>query len=168
MHGVECGYVPGTSSLPWNECIWLRYGVRLVHNPPMRRLGTYPALVALLLAFFMAPYQHVHPAQGHEHEGAGDNDSPVVHVHPYAISLPVETHNGNPVGVSHKEHDTWFLDSFTVSTSQVTSVPFPLVQTESPIKPFVLSKSPVTVEIAEACGHDPPAIAFSVPRSPPV
>jgi hypothetical protein len=132
----------------------------------MRRVATFPALLALVLAFFMAPYQHVHPAQGHEHEGTGHDDSPIVHVHLYVISLPIESQSGNPVGISHKRHDAWFLDSFTASTYQVASVPF--VQTESPIKPFVLSKSPVAVEIAEACGHDPPAIAFSVPRSPPV
>jgi hypothetical protein len=143
----------------------LRCGVDWCIIFPMRRVAIYPALLALLLAFFMAPYQHVHPAQGHERETGRGDDWPTVHVHPYAISLPVESHSGNPVGVSHIGHDAWFLDSFTVSTYQATSVPF--VQTESPIKPFVLPKSPVAVEIVETRGHDPPQLALSVPRSPP-
>jgi hypothetical protein len=130
----------------------------------MRRFTTYVAFWALLLAFFMAPYQHVHKAQGSEHEVGGDDDSPVVHVHPYGISFPVEEDSGSRTVVSHKEHVAWSLDSFT-ATIQSGFASF--VQAESSITPFVPSKSFVPMEIVETRGHDPPQLALSVPRSPP-
>ena len=126
----------------------------------MRRVATCPALLGLLLAFFMAPYQHVHQAQGRDHEAGGDDDSPVVHVHPYGISIPAEEDSGSRTVVSHKEHVAWSLDSFT-ATIQNGFVPF--VQTESSITFFVPSKSFVPMEIVETRGHDLPQLALSAP-----
>src|ERR1700674_4659912 len=129
----------------------------------MRRVATYPALLALVLAFFMAPYQHVpvHQAQGDAHEHAGDDDSPVVHVHPYGISIPVEEDTGSRAAVSHKEHVAWSLDSFTLTIQNGFAL---FVQTESSITLFVPSKSFVPMEIVRPRGHDPPQLALSAPR----
>src|ERR1700674_5913097 len=121
----------------------------------MRRVATYPALLALVLAFFMAPYQHVpvHQAQGDAHEDAGDDDSPVVHVHPYGISIPVEEDTGGRTAVSHKGHVAWSLDSFN-ATFQSTHAPF--VQTESSIALFVPPKSYTPIEVVESASRVPP------------
>ena len=138
---------------------------QLVHNlPAMRRYAVYPALLALVLAFFMAPYQHVHVHQGHGHDDGRDDDSPVVHVHPYGISIPVEEDTGSRAAVSHKEHVAWSLDSFTLTIQNGFAL---FVQTESSITLFVPSKSFVPMEIVRPRGHDPPQLSLSAPRSPP-
>ena len=60
----------------------------------------------------MAPYQHVHLGSGHAKNGDHDN-SPIVHAHPYAVSLPIHSTDGPAVERSRKTHSSVALDTFT-------------------------------------------------------
>jgi hypothetical protein len=127
----------------------------------MRRLALIPTFLALLQAFFMAPYQHVHIGLGHEKH----NDSTIVHAHPYAISFPLNSDDVPAVGHSHKPHASIALDTFTTLTQGVL---FLFFQPESPVRISDAAKSAVRIEVTEPCGHDPPCIENTAPRAPPV
>lgn len=43
-------------------------------NNGLRRIALFPLLLALLQAFIMAPYQHVHLHPSPDHEGQADHD----------------------------------------------------------------------------------------------
>ena len=59
-----------------------------MHNPShMRRVLLFPVSVALLLAFLMAPFQHVHLASNDaEHADHDHDDTAIVHIHFYTAS----------------------------------------------------------------------------------
>ena len=127
----------------------------------MRRLALIPTSLALLQAFFMAPYQHVHIGSGHEKHA----EPTLVHAHPYAISFFTNRDNGPAVGHSHKPHASLALDTFTTLAQ---GIPFLFFHPESPVRIFAPAESAVWVEITEPCGHDPPGLENPVPRAPPV
>jgi hypothetical protein len=130
----------------------------------IRRLAPLAALLALLQAFFMAPYQHVHIGLGHDrHED--HHESTLVHAHPYALSVPLNQNDGSAVEHSHKLHASVALDTFTTLAKGVL---FLFLQPESPVQIFAPAESAVWVEVTEPCGHDPPCIGNSAPRAPPV
>ena len=128
---------------------------------PMRRLTLIPTYLALLQAFFMAPYQHVHIGSGHEKQA----ESTLVHAHPYAISLPEEPDDGAALGHSHKPHASVALDTFTTLAQGIA---FLFLQPESPVQIFAPAESFVWVEVTEPCGHDPPCLENTIPRAPPL
>jgi hypothetical protein len=130
----------------------------------IRRLALLPASLALLQAFFMAPYQHVHLGTGHE--GHGDHgESTVVHAHPYAISVPISGDSRPEVEHAHKAHASVSLDTF--ATLPQTAL-FLFCHPELPVRIVVPVESTVWVEIIEACGHDPPCFENTIPRAPPI
>lgn len=136
----------------------------LVHNQSvMRRLTILPACLAVLLAFFMAPYQHVHLSAGHEADGDHD-DSTIVHVHFYAISIPTAEDPGNSVDAKHKDHVSSSLDTFTSVPQTALLLAY---QAEPATTVFVPDKSFAPAEFVQAQGHDPPCVESSVPRAPP-
>src|SRR2546428_6247976 len=96
----------------------------------MRRLALIPAALALVQAFFMAPYQHVHIGSGHEKHGHHE-ESTIVHAHPYAISVPIDANDGPAVQHSHNPHASVALDTFTTLAQ---GVPFIFFQPESPVR----------------------------------
>src|SRR5437870_368431 len=129
----------------------------------MRRLALMPACLALLQAFFMAPYQHVHVGPGHgKHRDHGE--STVVHAHPYAVSVP-SRNDGPAIQHSHEPHASVALDTFTTLAQAALSIFF---QPESRVEIPAPAESDVWVEVTEPCGHDPPCIENSVPRAPPL
>lgn len=130
----------------------------------MRRLILIPACLALLQAFFMAPYQHVHVGLGRKKHGDHDG-STIVHAHPYAISVPTSQKDGPAVERSHGPHASMALDTFTTLAQGALSL---FYEPESPVRLFAPAESAVWVEITEPCGHDPPCIPNTVPRAPPV
>jgi hypothetical protein len=127
----------------------------------MRRLGLIPACLALLQAFFMAPYQHVHVGAGH----AKHAESTLVHAHPYAIWVPIDASDGPAVGHAHKPHASLALDTFTTITQ---GMPFLFFQPDSRVQIFAPAESLLWLEVTEPCGHDPPCIENTIPRAPPV
>jgi hypothetical protein len=129
-----------------------------------RRLAPITAFLALLQAFLMAPYQHVHVGLAHKKHGEHD-ESTIVHSHPYAVSLPTSTKDGPAAEHSHKAHASIALDTFTTLAHGVL---FLLFQPQSSVQILAPPESAVCVEITEPCGHDPPGVESTVPRAPPV
>jgi|SRR5690242_3436437 len=130
----------------------------------IRRLTPAAALLALLQAFFMAPYQHVHV--GPHHEKHGDHaESAIVHAHPYAVSIPTSNDHGGRAEDARKPHVSVALDTFT---TLVSAVAFVFVASRSPVHIFAPAESFVRLELTESCGHDPPCIGNTAPRAPPV
>ena len=129
----------------------------------IQRLASATALLALLQAFFMAPYQHIHVRPGHEKHG-DHNESTIVHAHPYSVSVP-SRNDGLTVEHSHKPHASIALDTFTTLAQAVLFIFF---QPESRVEILAPAESAVWVEVTEPCGHDPPCTEKKVPRAPPV
>ena len=136
------------------EASWI-----VVHNQlVMRRLAVLPACLPLLLAFFMAPFQHLHAVGG----AGGRQDSPTIHAHPYPLSPPISQGPGIQVGDAHV---ATALNTFAFVRGIHPCLPF---QVElAIILLFSQAKTYDTVEIVQARGHDPPCIDLSSPRAPP-
>ncbi len=133
----------------------------------MRRVAVPPAFFTLLLAFLMAPYQHVHIATS---RGGGTDhnhgDASVVHTHFDAESVPITRNNGTSLKDSHGDHASRPLDTFT-TMPQAGFSEFFLPQTWIPFfAPADLFVG--VVDATEPRGHDPPFLDLSIPRAPPV
>lgn len=132
----------------------------------MRRLLLLPVSLALLLAFLMAPFQHVHLAANHrEHADHDHDDAAVVHTHFYAAPVPVSGNGGASLDDSDGDHAR-SLDTFTT----MPQAGFPaFMQPQSRLLIFVPEDFFVgVVEATKPRGHDPPSLEFSTPRAPPV
>ena len=131
----------------------------------MRRVSLLPVCIALLLAFLMAPYQHVHLAASHRENPNHHDDDAVVHTHFYAVSVPTSGNRGASLQDSDGDHAR-SLDTFTT----LPQVGFPaFAEPESRLLLFAPKDVFVgVVEVTDPRGHDPPSIAFSAPRAPPV
>jgi hypothetical protein len=136
----------------------------------IRRLSLLPVSLALLLAFFMAPYQHVHLATNHredaDHDDRDDDDAAVEHIHFYAVSAPASRNGAVSIDGSDGGHVARSLDTFTT----MPQAGFPgLPQPESRLLLLPPAEFFVGVlDVTEPCGHDPPVFERSVPRAPPV
>src|SRR5690348_12645007 len=104
-------------------------GTWIYNRAVTRPLAPITALLALMQAFFMAPYQHVHIGVGHEKH----SESTLVHAHPYAISFSINPTDGPAVAHSHKPHASLSLDTFTTLAQ---GIPFLFFQPESPVHIF--------------------------------
>ena len=138
----------------------------LMHNRiVMRRLSLLSVCPALVLAFFMAPYQHVHLGPNHSENANHHHDDAVVHTHFYSISLPINRNSGVSLDDSDGDHAR-SLDTFTT----LPQVGFPaFMRPESRLLLFAPKDVFVgIVEVTDPRGHDPPSLAFSAPRAPPV
>jgi hypothetical protein len=133
----------------------------------MRRVVMVPVFLALLLAFFMAPYQHIHLATSHG--GGADHDhgdTAVVHAHFDAESAPTSRNGEATLKDSDGDHASRPLDTFT-TMPQAGSYEFLLPESRVPFfAPPDLFVG--VIEVTEPCGHDPPFLEFSSPRGPPV
>ena len=139
----------------------------------MRRLTMFPACLALLLALFMAPYQHVHlaadrqdDAGGGHHDDHHKDDAALVHVHLYAESIPASRNGQSSIDDPYRDHVSRSLDTF--ATMPPLDIPV-LYRPQSRVLVFPPEEWVVAVvEGIEPCGHDPPLIASFAPRAPPV
>ena len=109
----------------------------------------------------MLPYQHVHFGSGHVKNG-DHGDSTIVHVHPYAISLPIHSTDGPAVERSRKVHSSVALDTFT---TLIHGMPLLFFRPESSTTILAPTKSLICIEVPEPCGHDPPFTGNAVPRA---
>jgi hypothetical protein len=132
----------------------------------MRRVAVLPAILPLLLAFLMAPYQHVHLAANHREDDDHDHDdAAVVHAHFYGVTAPISGSGEASLEDSHGDHVSRSLDTFTTMPQAGLSA---IARPESRIFAFPPSALVVGfVEITEPCGHDPPFLESCVPRAPP-
>jgi hypothetical protein len=134
----------------------------------MRRISVLSVSLAVLVAFLIAPYRHVHLATGHEqsadHKHYHDDDI-VVHAHFYAESAPASRNGATSVNDSDRNHVVRSLEVFT-PMPQAGFYAFGLPEWLIFLsRPADLLAS--LVEATEPCGHDPPSLEFSPPRGPP-
>jgi hypothetical protein len=125
----------------------------------MRRTVAVETGLALLLAFFFAPFQHVHA----DHSG-------VVHSHflnphgPHAGS-----HSGGGIEIEDDDDDDHAhassIDTFTIVLPDGLRLSVPA---QAPIAQDTLLESFVPVAVVEQRTHDPPPIDRSTPRAPPL
>jgi hypothetical protein len=122
--------------------------------------------LAVLLAFFAAPFLHLHTAEvegDHHDDLAGHAHGAIVHAH-----LP-DSHaaDHDDVDLSRPEEHELSLSVFAVVVKEraLPDLPFLLavrLEAEPPVdcaEPFVLRFPPR--------GHDPPALGTTQPRAPP-
>jgi hypothetical protein len=136
-----------------------------MHNRTvMRRLSLSSVSLALLLAFFMAPYQHVHLPVGYGKDANHHHDDAVVHAHFYRVSLAASRNSRTSLDDLDGDHAR-SLDTFKT----LLQAGFPAF---IPPELRVLSFAPKDLfvgvfEVTEPRGHDPPSLDFSAPRAPP-
>ena len=126
----------------------------------MRSAISLQACLTLLLAFFVAPFQHVHTG------GADHDHSATMHAHFYHLAPVREEHHG-PELVDADDDDhaaVWSVDAFTLVLTHALALFVP-----SRVGVALCTRSvPIAwVEAVEECGHDPPLIDRSIPRAPP-
>lgn len=125
----------------------------------MRRLTALKICLVLVSALFMAPFQHLHMAG----VPGGQQDSAIVHSHPYSFSFPIRRQTGTRVGDAHV---ATALNTFRFLPGVPLSLPF---QVElSNILPLFQAGTYCTLEIRHLRGHDPPWLDLSSPRAPPI
>lgn len=118
---------------------------------------------SLLLAFALAPFQHVHTHDGHGTE---------VHAHFYALWT---AYGHARIEADHDARGAHFddvddhasakvLDTFVLQLPPALA-PFVLAQTQD-VEPM-LTPASVPCAAAEPCAHDPPGASLSIPRAPP-
>ncbi len=123
----------------------------------MRGIAALQTCIALLLAFFLAPFQHVHTGHG----------SGTVHAHFYRFHGDghAEEPHKSPALDSDDDHaSARSLDTFTLVLKAGLS---PFVPPPERVLLFVPSETFQPVEVIEECGHDPPCVDRSIPRAPP-
>jgi hypothetical protein len=127
----------------------------------MRCFAGLQTCFTLLLAFMLAPFQHVHAGSGpgdHDHGG-------LIHAHFYSASAQRGDRHGLEFQDSDDDHAAaWSLDTFTLELADGLA---PFAPSRGLVLRFVPSVTTEPVEIVEECGHDPPCIDRSIPRAPP-
>ena len=126
----------------------------------MRRGVALQSCASLLLAFALAPFQHVHSHNGRDSE---------VHEHFYALLQDHDEAMDDDGPGPHVDHvddhaSVKPVDNFTMETAR--SLPtLVLTRCQSmDVAPIVVAVVPRAIE---ACAHDPPAVGPSIPRAPP-
>src|SRR5579864_3416165 len=98
----------------------------------MRCVTSLQTCLALLLAFFVAPFQHVHT------EGSDHDHSSVMHAHFYRIAPAQEEHRGPSLGNADDDDHAavWSVDAFTLVLTNALS---PYVPSRVAISLFIPS-----------------------------
>lgn len=127
----------------------------------MRSVTSLQTCLALLLAFFVAPFQHVHTGVGADHD-----HSATMHAHFYHIAPAREEHHGTElVDADDDDHAAvWSVDTFTLVLTHALA---PFVPARVALSFFIPSVPVARVDVVEECGHDPPLVNRSIPRAPP-
>jgi len=124
------------------------------------RFTALQSCLALLVAFVVAPFEHVHPG------GADHDHSAVVHAHFYSVHGAVPDGQGPQIAdADDDDHDeVWSVDTFTLVLPAGHA---PFVVPRGPVVDFIPGEVYAPVEIVEERGHDPPCVDRSIPRAPP-
>jgi hypothetical protein len=133
---------------------------------PMRRIVAAPTGLAVFLAFFAAPFLHLHTAEAGDHhhdEPSGHARAAIVHVH-----LPGShaAEHGHTDLTEPEEHDL-SLSVFAALVKQqaLPALPVLLAARAEAEPPAVSSES--FVLLCPPHAHDPPALDSAQPRAPP-
>lgn len=126
----------------------------------MRFVVAIPTCLALLQAFLVSPFQHVHPGGDHDHDAT-------IHAHFYSLAPHVDGNTGVKLeDADDDDHDAvWSVDSFTLVPAAALTIATPARGTVELFRPPV----PIAwVDVVEERGHDPPRnFAPLIPRAPP-
>ena len=125
----------------------------------MRCLTALQTCLAFVLAFLVAPFQHIHPGSDHDHEAT-------MHAHFYRIApVEIERHGSQLAASDADDHDAvWSVDSFTLVPASALA---PFIPARTP-GAFSVRPVPIAwVDVVEERGHDPPLADRSIPRAPP-
>jgi hypothetical protein len=130
----------------------------------MRCLTALQTCLALVLAFLVAPFEHVHPASTASHDHPA-----IMHAHFYHVRHVATELRGAELlasdGDDDDDHDAvWSVDSFTLA---ITSLWAPFILPRRQVFIFDRTTTIAPVEIVEERGHDPPCVDRSIPRAPP-
>ncbi len=130
----------------------------------MRRAVALQCCTALVCAFVLAPFQHVH--RGEDFDGHHEH-AQLVHTHLYAhdhshvhIDKPGEQEIENPDDDQASPLDTFTLD--------VTADFAPFIPARAPAIIGPSAEARESFELIKARGHDPPPGRNSSPRAPPL
>lgn len=126
----------------------------------MHLLTAIQTCLALLLAFFVSPFQHVHPGDDHDHAAT-------IHAHFYRLTPHSDQNSGVRLeDTDDDDHDAvWSVDSFTLVPAAVLTIAAP---TRAAVELFDPPLPIAWVDVVEERGHDPPRnCAPLIPRAPP-
>jgi hypothetical protein len=128
----------------------------------MRRTVAIETSLALLLAFFFAPFQHVHTSPDGDHADAGE-----IHAHfflPHAIAqLAPGIHIEADDDDDHAQARS--LDTFTLVLPDGLPLYLP---SRAPAVAVDPSETAAPIAAVEERAHDPPSLDNSTPRAPPL
>ncbi|MDP9054924.1 MAG: hypothetical protein M3N93_11585 [Acidobacteriota bacterium] len=136
----------------------------------MRRALSVQTCLAVVLAFMVAPFQHVHTGDEHAGDDHHHNHAQAGVVHAHFFVAPVSHAQPEGIGIGADDDDddhahALSIDTFTPKQPTVTSLSLP---SRSPLAAFAPHRTIHPVEIIEERGHDPPARGSSGPRAPPL
>ncbi len=123
--------------------------------------------LALVLAFLLAPFLHLHEAARHEQGATGLHEHPaIVHTHPVASSRSTDHHDRKGIGARKAEHEAIPLAIFNFTQEDPPALPFDIEQASlQPDTPKQISFAFCSFSTRT---HDPPLVEAWTPRGPPV
>jgi hypothetical protein len=131
----------------------------------MRRVIPIQTCLTLLLAFCMAPFQHVHPAHSNLSPHHHHAESVIVHVHPLSPAEAPDHGDAAKFKRLHKPHAEWSLTTFV--TMPNAARPLVFVPELQAILIISIAESSTSASVPQQRGHDPPPLTLSIPRAPP-
>jgi hypothetical protein len=118
--------------------------------------------LALLLAFFFAPFEHVHVDSEGAHAHSGE-----IHAHFFPPHAAAHFTSGVQIGADDDdEHaNARSLDTFTLVLPN--SLPL-FTPRRAPAIPVSTVETAAPIAVVEERAHDPPCLDQSTPRAPPL
>jgi hypothetical protein len=130
----------------------------------MRRAVAAKTILALLLAFVLAPFQHVHPDH-HDHAHTGE-----IHAHFFPVQIHAEHKSSAGIKIAADDDDddhahARSIDTYTLILPGGVPSFFP---SPAPVLPAVQTSRLNRIEFVEARANSPPSLRQSPPRAPPL
>jgi hypothetical protein len=126
----------------------------------MRCTVALQTCLALLLAFLVSPFQHIHPGTDHDHAAT-------MHAHFFGVKTVSSRLAGPVLAASDDDDDhdaVWSVDSFTLVPPAALT---PFVPARVSVALFEPPVPIAWVDVVDEQGHDPPHGRSSIPRAPP-
>lgn len=128
----------------------------------MRRAAAVQTCLALVLAFFVAPFQHVHPVGSHH-----DHDAGLLHAHFHLAPASVGDSHDLRLEAPDDDDDHALAQSSDTFMLRLVARPSLGLPSHGPRVEFIPARTIDPVDVVEERGHDPPFIGKSNPRGPP-
>ena len=135
----------------------LYYTCRLI-----RRVAAIETCLALLLAFCLAPFQHVHTGPDGDHAHAGE-----IHSHFFSPHAPPHPESGVHIEADDDDdhEQARSLDTFTLVLPHALPLYLP---SRTPAISAASAQTIAPIAVVEERAHDPPTLDSSSPRAPPL